>query len=293
MTMHASRVGFILKPDSAEARALVEDLVPWLAGQRIAGVVTTEDQVAPSGAEIVPESQLAEACDLAVVLGGDGTMLRASRLVADAGRPVVGINLGQLGFLASFTPDQARHALGAALRGELAVSERMRLAVTYRRAGAEPVRLTALNDAVVHQGAMARLVEIVASIDGELVADYRADGLIVASPTGSTAYNMAAGGPILIPGQAAMTLTPICAHSLTNRPLVVPARATIQLELGGESRGVVLTVDGQWAHSFGPGDIAEVTGASRPLRLLAASKSYFDIMREKLHWGVRHDKGAR
>src|SRR5262245_58417394 len=108
-------------------------------------------------------------------------MLRASRLVADAGRPVVGINLGQLGFLASFTPDEAHDAVGAALRGELAVSERMRLAVTYRRAGAEPVRLTALNDAVVHQGAMARLVEIVASIDGELVADYRADGLIVAS----------------------------------------------------------------------------------------------------------------
>ena len=289
---HVSRVGFILKPDSAEARALIEDLVPWLDAQKIASIVTTEDQVAPERAEIVPEDQLAGAIDLCVVLGGDGTMLRAARLVADAGRPVLGINLGQLGFLAGFTPDEARDALGAAVRGELAISERMRLAVTFRRAAGEPVHLTALNDAVIHQGAMARLVEIIAHIDGELVADYRADGLIVASPTGSTAYNMAAGGPILIPGQAAMTLTPICAHSLTNRPLVVPSRATIRLQLGAESRGVVLTVDGQWAHSFGPGDVAEVTSAARPLRLLAAThKSYFDIMREKLHWGARSDKG--
>jgi NAD+ kinase len=290
MSRHASRVGFILKPDSAEGRALIEDLVAWLDEQRIAAVVTTEDQVAPDGAEIVPEDQLAGACDLCVVLGGDGTMLRAARLVADAGRPVLGINLGQLGFLTGFTPAEAKGALGAAVRGELAVSDRMRLAVTFRRAGGDHVELTALNDAVIHQGAMARLVEIVVHLDGELVADYRADGLIVASPTGSTAYNMAAGGPILIPGQAAMTLTPICAHALTNRPLVVPASATIRLELGAESRGVVLTVDGQWAHSFGPGDVAEVTAAARPLRLLAAEKSYFDIMREKLHWGARSDK---
>ena len=291
MSVHVSRVGFILKPDSAEARALIEDLVPWLGHQQVASVVTTEDQVAPEGAEIVPEDQLAAACELVVVLGGDGTMLRAARLVADAGRAVLGVNLGQLGFLAGFTPDEARDAVGAALRGELAISERMRLAVLFRRSTGESVALTALNDAVIHQGAMARLVEIVAHIDGELVADYRADGLIVASPTGSTAYNMAAGGPILIPGQAAMTLTPICAHSLTNRPLVVPARATIKLQLGQESRGVVLTVDGQWAHSFGPGDVAEVTSAAKPLRLLAAQKSYFDIMREKLHWGARSDKG--
>jgi NAD+ kinase len=294
MTAHATRVGFILKPDSADARTLIDDLVPWLEAQQLTAVVTTEDQIAPDGAQIVPEDQLAEACDLCVVLGGDGTMLRAARLVADAGRPVLGINLGQLGFLAGFTPAESRDALGAAMRGELPVSERMRLSVTFRRAGADQaVHLTALNDAVIHQGAMARLVEIVVSIDGELVADYRADGLIVASPTGSTAYNMAAGGPILIPGQAAMTLTPICAHALTNRPLVVPSRATIEMHLGAESRGVVLTVDGQWAHSFGPGDLVEVTSAAKPLRLLAARTSYFDIMREKLHWGARSDKGAR
>jgi NAD+ kinase len=140
---------------------------------------------------------------------------------------------------------------------------------------------------------MARLVELDAFIDDAFVAAYRADGLIIATPTGSTAYNMAAGGPILIPGQLAMTLTPICAHALTNRPLVVPAAAMIRLVLGAETRGCVLTVDGQWAHSFLPGDRVEITSHVTPLRLFAARKSYFDVMREKLHWGLRSDKNAR
>jgi NAD+ kinase len=169
----------------------------------------------------------------------------------------------------------------------------MRLQVTFTRQGQAPMVLTALNDAVIHQGAMARLVELDAYVDAEFVSAYRADGLIVATPTGSTAYNMAAGGPILIPGQAAMTLTPICAHSLTNRPLVVPSNATIRIRLGAESRGVVLTVDGQWAHSFMPGDALEITAARAPLTLFESEKRYFDIMRDKLQWGLRSDRNAR
>jgi NAD+ kinase len=163
----------------------------------------------------------------------------------------------------------------------------MRLAVRFARAGGEPVMRYALNDAVLHQGAMARLVGIDAFVDGQFVASYRADGLIVATPTGSTAYNMAAGGPIVVPGQAAMTMTPICAHALTNRPLVIAANATIRLQLGADVRGVILTVDAQWAHSFLPGDVVEMTAASSPLILFRAPSSFFDIMRDKLHWGVR------
>lgn len=291
-----ARIGFILKPDKTQAGALLDDLVPWLRGLGHVPVVTTEDGIAPPACEIVPEADLGATIDLAVVLGGDGTMLRASRLVADARRPVLGINLGQLGFLTGFAPSEARLALTAALAGTLKVSERMRMQVTYRRAGAEPVVRTALNDIVLHQGAMARMVDLAAHIapegatgPGELqfIAGYRADGLIVATPTGSTAYSMAAGGPIVIPGQSAMTLTPICAHALTNRPLVLPARSTLRLSLTGDARGVVLTVDGQWAHSFLPGDTVEVTEAAVPLRLLPSTRSYFDIMRDKLHWGVR------
>lgn len=287
------RVGFILKPDKTEAGVLLEELVPWLRDQGHVPVVPTEDQIAPAGTEIVPEEDLGNAVDLAVVLGGDGTMLRASRLVADQGKPVLGINLGQLGFLAMFSPAEAKTALAAALAGKLPRAERMRLQVTFLRAGAEPVVRYALNDAVLHQGAMARLIEVNSWCDGQLIAAYRADGLIIATPTGSTAYNMAAGGPIVVPGQGAMTLTPICAHALTNRPLVIPATSIIRLALEGDARGVILTVDGQWAHSFLPGDAVEMTAAQRPLVMFVSQQSFFDVMRDKLHWGVRLDRGAK
>ncbi len=284
-------VGFVLKPDTDEAQSLLADLVAWLRRQGHRAVVTTEDLVSPEGAEIVPESDIARLpLDLMIVLGGDGTILRASRAVADSAIPVLGVNLGQLGFLAGFAPAEGQDALEAALAGKLRIEDRSRLLVTLRRRDGEPVTRTALNDAVIHQGAMARIVDVQAWIDDAFVAAYRADGLIVATPTGSTAYNMAAGGPILTPGSFGMTLTPICAHSLTNRPLVVPASSIIRFQLGPDSRGVVLTVDGQWAHSFLAGDRVEITAAARPLRLYAGPKSYFDVMRDKLHWGLR---GAR
>jgi len=287
------RVGFILKPDKTEAGALLEELVPWLRGLGHVPVVTTEDQIAPPGCEIVPENELGAEVDLAVVLGGDGTMLRASRLVSDHARPVLGINLGTLGFLVGFAPSNAKQALLAAMAGELGETKRMRLAVTVKRPGAEPVVRYALNDAVLHQGAMARLVEIDAFVDDQFVASYRADGLIIATPTGSTAYNMAAGGPIVLPGQAAMVLTPICAHALTNRPLVISASNTIRLQLGADVRGVLVTVDAQWGHTFQHRDCVEISAASAPLVMFASKQSFFDVMREKLHWGARSDKGAR
>ena len=279
-----------MKPDKTEAGAVFEALVPWLREQGHVPVVTHEDSITGDGCEIVPEEQLGEACDLAVVLGGDGTILRAARALADHGRPVLGVNLGQLGFLTPFAADEAQRAIAAAIAGELPRTARMRLAVTFRRPGADPVVRYALNDAVVHQGAMARLVEIDAFCDDELITTYRADGIIVATPTGSTAYNMAAGGPIVAPGQAAMTVTPICAHALTHRPLVVHATATIRLRLGADVRGAILTVDSQWAHSFLPGDVAEMTAAAAPLILFASQKSFFDVMRDKLHWGARSDR---
>lgn len=293
------RVGFVLKPDKTEAGVLLEELVPWLREQGHVPVVTTEDQINPAGSEVVPELELGRSVDLAVALGGDGTMLRAARLVSDHGRPVLGVNLGQLGFLAGFAPAEAKIGLAAALAGELPQTKRMRLQVTFTRAGAEPVVRYALNDAVLHQGAMARLVEIDAFVDDEFVASYRADGLIVATPTGSTAYNMAAGGPIVVPGGhgshglAAMMLTPICAHALTNRPLVIGANATIRLQLGADVRGVLITVDAQWGHSFLAGDIVEMTAAKSPLVMYAGDKSFFDVMRDKLHWGARNDRGAK
>lgn len=280
------RVGFITKSSTAEAGVILDSLVPRLVEQGHRALVLDEDLFAPPGSEIVPEEELGSTSDLVVVLGGDGSILRAASLVADHDTPVLGINLGRLGFLTPFDPAEATRALDAALAGELPTSKRSRLGVTYSPRDAQPVRRNALNDVVIHQGAMARLIELEATIDAELLTSYRADGLIVSTPTGSTAYSLAAGGPILMPGQASMVLTPICAHTLTNRPLVVPHDAQIALRLRGDSRGVVLTVDGQWARSFLPGDRVEVTTAEKPLIMFESSKGYFDILKQKLHWGA-------
>ena len=226
----ACSVGFILKPDKTEAGVLLEELVPWLREQGHVPVVTTEDQIAPAGAEIVPEDELGAAVDLAVVLGGDGTMLRAARLVADHGRPVLGINLGQLGFLAGFAPAEAKAGARRGARRQAAAT-RADAARGHVPARAAPSRSCATRSTMrcstrARWRAWSRSTR---SVDDQFVASYRADGLIVATPTGSTAYNMAAGGPIVVPGQAAMTLTPICAHALTNRPLVIRRSATIRL----------------------------------------------------------------
>jgi NAD+ kinase len=280
------RVGFILKPDKTEAGALLEELVPWLRGEGHVPVVTSEDQIAPAGAEVIPELEMGASVDLAVVLGGDGTMLRASRLVADQGRPVLGVNLGQLGFLAGFAPSEAKAALALALAGKLPLAKRMRLAVTFTKAGAEPVVKYALNDAVLHQGAMAKLVEIDAFVDGEFVASYRADGLIVATPTGSTAYSLSAGGPIVYPSMNAVVLTPICPFTLTNRPIVIPDTAEINLRLKNESDGVVLTLDGQIGYQMQTGDCVLIRKSPMTFNLVQPpNRNYFDVLRNKLKWG--------
>ncbi len=280
------RVGFITKSSTAQAGVLLDELVPRLVDKGHRALVLDGDRFAPPGAEIVPEEELGPFSDLVVVLGGDGSMLRAAALVADHDTPVLGINLGRLGFLTPFDPAEASGALDAALAGELPTAQRSRQAVTYYPRDGQPVARSALNDSVIHQGAMARLIELEATIDDGLVTSYRADGLIVSTPTGSTAYSLAAGGPILMPGQASMVLTPICAHTLTNRPLVVPQDAKIELCLRGDSRDVVLTVDGQWARSFLPGDRVVVTTADKPLIMFESSKGYFDILKQKLHWGA-------
>ncbi len=288
-----NRIGFIIKPQSAEAAALLADLVPRLtSGGRRAFVLAQPDVPRLEGAALVAEEELAPAIDLAVVLGGDGTMLRAASLVADHGIPILGINLGRLGFLTPFDPAEAREAILLALQGKLGIDVRARLRVTLYPRGADPEERIALNDAVIHQGGLARLLDLEARLDGKLIASYRADGLIVSTPTGSTAYNLAAGGPILAPDQANMVMTPICAHSLTARPLVVSQTGTLALALAGadESRTAVVTVDGQWARNFTTGDRVEITATAAPLRVFQSSKGYFEILREKLHWGRSTDR---
>ena len=280
-----NRVGFILKP-SAEAAALLGDLAPWLRGRSVEVVTLETDAPRLEGARVVSEAELPGAVDIAVVLGGDGTMLRAAALVADHGIPVLGVNLGRLGFLTPFDPADARGAIVAALAGRLQRTERSRLMVSYAPASGPREQRPALNDAVIHQGGAARLVELEARLDNKVIAMYRADGLIICTSAGSTAYNLAAGGPILTPGQGAMALTPICAHALTNRPLVVPQSGGLSVTLGGDTHTAVLTIDGQWARNLSAGDRVDITATARPLRVFLSDKDYFDILREKLHWGI-------
>jgi NAD+ kinase len=286
-----SRVGFILRPDRADPGPLFDELVANLVGRGHQALVLEEDGRVPAGATVVPADRLGSSIDMGVVLGGDGTMLRAAHLVADHGVPVLGLNLGALGFLSPFDPADAQRALDDALAGKLRIEERMRMEVTLALASGEMRVRRGLNDCVLHQGAVAKLVELEARVDGQLIADYRADGLIVATPTGSTAYNLAAGGPILMPGLGALAITPICAHALTMRPLVVPHASTISIAVPRQSAShdVHVTVDGAWVQPFSPGGRVVIRAADRPFRVFASQKPYFDILREKLHWGARSD----
>lgn len=281
------RVGLLLKLHKPEAVELARELLQELAERGVEARVAGTPAESLPGAEVISDEGLAE-CGLVVVLGGDGTLLHAAKRVADAGVPILGVNLGNLGFLTSFSRGEARAALGQALDGQLTVERRMRLRVhlTFRD-GDELVRY-ACNDAVISQGGVARLLEFEAALDGQEISTYRADGLIIGTPTGSTAYNLAAGGPIMSPEVQGMVLTPICSHTLTNRPLVVPADSRLTLRLGEAARNVILTVDGQGAAEIAFGDVIEVHAANRPLLLYRPTgTSYFDILRAKLHWGER------
>jgi NAD+ kinase len=281
------RVGFVLKREKPEAVAIARALIPWLMAEgRECFVLPEQARLAP-GVTVVAEAEVGEAIDLLICLGGDGTLLHAAALVGDHGVPVLGVNLGTLGFLVPFAPDEAHAAVERALAGDLEVEERIRLAVELHRPNRGVTVRTALNDAVLSQGTMARLVELVATLDGHEVARYKADGLIISTPTGSTAYNLAAGGPILTPTQASLAITPICPHTLTHRPLVVSASSQVVITTGTGASGVVLTIDGQWVYSVGMNDRVEIRQAERPLRLYRSGKPFFEILREKLSWGSR------
>ncbi|MCC6996697.1 MAG: NAD(+)/NADH kinase [Deltaproteobacteria bacterium] len=274
--------------------SLARELAGWLCELGVRPVMLSSEPTvtavvlaAVPEVELVSEAELGEAVELLVVLGGDGTLLYGAGLVADQGVPVLGVNLGRLGFLTTCGAPEARATLKAALAGELRVDERTRIQVRLRsRDKDEVVTRAVINDAVISQSAMARLIELDTWLAGARITTYRADGLIVSTPTGSTAYNLSAGGPIVYPTVSAMVLTPICPHTLTNRPLVVGVDELLTVEVVGEAASVMLTLDGQWARPFRKGDRVEMTRAPRPLKLLATpGVSTFEVLRGKLGWG--------
>jgi len=281
------RFGFVVRAGNPEAPGLAEGFGKMLRDRGCEVLfVSDHGQGAPQGFPSLPGSEIGARIDVMVALGGDGTFLYGAKLVADHDVPLLGLNLGSLGFLTPYALDEASAALAGAVEGRLPIEERMRLLVTLRARDRPPESQVALNDAVINQREFARLMDLQVVTNGDLITNYKADGLILCTPTGSTAYNIAAGGPILSPDMEAIVLTPICPHTLSNRPLVVRADLGIAVTNVSRYHGMA-TVDGHWSRELAPGDVVEVRRLGRRLRVFRPDHSFFKILRQKLSWGER------
>jgi NAD+ kinase len=282
------RIAFTVKAGQAGAGPLVSRLVALVRkrGLDVALDKHAASHLGETGGRSLEE--VAGVADLLVVLGGDGSVLAAVRAIGARRVAVLGVNLGHLGFLTDVSPDEAEAALDATLRGDFALVERSRFEVTHSRAGRELSRELVLNDAVITKGsALARLIVLEALVDGRVIATYRSDGLIVATPTGSTAYNLSAGGPILDTDVRAAILNPICPHTLSLRPLVLPDNRAIVVRLVS-AEDATLTLDGQVGATVRTGDSVRVVLASEPARFVSApARDHFETLRTKLGWGSR------
>jgi NAD+ kinase len=281
--------GIISKPAQEMACAVVPPLLDWLRARKIAVYVDAETQAcANSDAPTLPREELAQKIDLLIVLGGDGTLLSAARLVRAYKVPILAVNFGALGFLTSVTLDELYPVLEEVLAGKHHTSERMMLDAEIIHNGKSGAPQSALNDAVATKAALARMLEFDVHVDRDRVGRYRADGLIIATPTGSTAYSLAAGGPVVYPTLDAFVITPICPHMLTNRPLVVPDTARVEIDFGPADEPVFLTLDGQLGFQLEPEDRVVITkSANKILLVRPPHKSYFEVLRNKLRWGER------
>ena len=292
-------VGIISKPRREDIAAVVPQLLEWLRAHSLEVFYDEETAGcigdAPAGARaaktsgrVQPREQLAGKVDLLVVLGGDGTLLAAARSMGEHAVPILPVNLGGLGFLTSVTLEELYPILEQVFADQHRISERVLLQAEVLRGGKVIERQRALNDAVLNKAALARMIDLDLHIDGGYVCSYKADGLIISTPTGSTAYSLAAGGPIIYPVVEAFVITPICPHTLTNRPLVIPNTSRIELDFRAGDETVFLTLDGQVGVELKHGDRVVVTQASTKLRLVRpARKTYFEILRNKLKWGER------
>jgi NAD+ kinase len=293
--MPITRVGLVAKSGLDAAAGVLAELAGWLEARDIEPVFETDTAALaglPSERPTVDRDELPNACDLMVVLGGDGTLIGTADRIAQAGAdvPIVGVNFGSLGFLTEITLPELYPSLESVLAGTAQIEERMMLRSRTLRAGAIFADRLALNDVVITKGALSRIIDLAVEIGDQPVMRVRADGLIIASPTGSTAYNLAAGGPILHPEVDALLLTPIAPHMLTNRPIVIPGSSEVRVRpaLNGSNDEVFVTFDGQSGHALQSDDEISVCRAERPLRLVRAStRTYFDVLRQKLKWSER------
>ena len=277
----------ISRPRRSNLSEVAPPLLSWLEDR---GIHVVYDQETASSLEQPSEGrsreQVAAASDLLLVLGGDGTLLAAARVAAPRGIPILPINMGSLGFLTSFMLEELYPALEDILAGRITISERVMLHAELQRGDKILDKQTVLNEVVINKGALARMIELELSIDKDFVCRYRADGLIVASPTGSTAYSLSAGGPIVHPSVESFIITPICPHTLSDRPVVVGDTSIVEVKLSAGTESVFLTLDGQKGIPLQATDRVRISRAQQLLKLIQTpNKSYFEILRNKLKWG--------
>jgi len=278
-------LAIVAKKDSTNAMALaakVRERYPQLT------VLGDRSLAHALGWPRVEDRELASRADLVVVLGGDGTLIYAARMLGGRGVPILGVNLGSLGFMTEVPVEELFPSLDSVLQGRFQVDSRMKLTCRLLRGGRVLIEDEILNDVVINKGALARIADHETSIDGVPITTYKADGVILATPTGSTAYSLSAGGPIVHPSVDCTVLSPICSHALTQRSIVVPADRVIRITLRSETADTYLTLDGQTGHGLQGGDCIEVVRSPNRVNLVRNPKvAYFSILRQKLHWGER------
>lgn len=281
-------IGVAIGPNKPEAWELARELGTWCEARGILMKIRSANELAELVRLAEEDGELAEDIDLLVSLGGDGTMLGVARFIGQRQVPVLGVNLGSLGYLTEFTRDELFPVLEELREGSFFLDQRMLLDVKLVRDGQVIVSNRALNEAVINLGSTVRMIELECRIDGMFVNSFRADGMILATPTGSTAYSLSAGGPIVHPSMSAILLTPICPHTLSNRPVVVPGDSLVDLIFPEASDGVLLTIDGQVQLHLQAGDQVTVLRSQTTFDLVRPrNRNYFEVLRRKLKWGTR------
>lgn len=281
------KIGIYAKRNHPGAVKLATEITAWLEDK---GMEVLHDQplAEEMGVRGYSGGTIPAMVHLIVVLGGDGTLISVARQVGDLRTPILGVNLGSLGFLTEITLSELYPVLEQVVRGEYSVSSRMMLEARVRRGGNEIGRYRVLNDIVINKGALARIIDMEAWVNEAYLTTFKADGLIISSPTGSTGYNLAAGGPIVYPGLHCLVISPICPHMLTNRPIIVSDEAVIKVEVKFQDEDVVFTADGQVGMPLQGGDVVEVRKSpSTTLLVKSPTKDYFEVLRTKLRWGER------
>jgi NAD+ kinase len=281
------KIGIIAKPQNTHAvKKILDELLPWLARQEKKAIMDSDTASIAGLASPYQKSKVPSLVDMVIVLGGDGTLLSVARLVEGKGVPILGVNLGGLGFLTEVTVEELLSTLEKIFKNEFVTDDRLMLKATIHRQGERVAESLVLNDVVISKGTLARMIKLEIFINSQFVTALRGDGLILATPTGSTAYSLSAGGPIIYPSVEAMVLTPISPHTLTNRPIVIPNNVHVEVVLKTREEGTTVTFDGQVGFSLRHEDVVEIWTADSKIKLIRSpQRNYYEVLRRKLKWG--------